>query len=321
MTMAVGPIPPDTKDWTWVLERPCPECGYDASTVAAADLPHEIRANASVWLALMGDPDVTVRPEPERVVAAGVRLPRPRRAPGLPRADDRDADRGRAAVRQLGPGHHGRRAALRPAGARDRRADAGGRRRTPWATSTPRSRASDWDRKGIRSDGSVFTIASLGRYHLHDVVHHLHDVATLAERVTVGVLRRVRRRLRRRHQRHARRGRRQHRRFVGRARHRGAGAGDRLGPRARRRWRWSRSGINVRRTDITPGVRRAAALGRLPADVVDPLARRPHRPAARRRAVRRGVGQRLAAARARDSLPVVLRRLAAVTRAGRHCCT
>ena len=28
------PITPDTKDWTWVLERPCPECGFDPATVA-----------------------------------------------------------------------------------------------------------------------------------------------------------------------------------------------------------------------------------------------------------------------------------------------
>ena len=25
------PIVPDTKDWTWVLERRCDECGFDAS--------------------------------------------------------------------------------------------------------------------------------------------------------------------------------------------------------------------------------------------------------------------------------------------------
>jgi hypothetical protein len=34
-----------------------------------------------------------------------------------------------------------------------------------------------WDRPGRRSNGSVFTIASLARYHLHDVEHHLVDVA------------------------------------------------------------------------------------------------------------------------------------------------
>jgi hypothetical protein len=33
-----------------------------------------------------------------------------------------------------------------------------------------------WDRPGRRSDGSVFTAATLGQYYLHDLVHHLHDV-------------------------------------------------------------------------------------------------------------------------------------------------
>ncbi len=34
----------------------------------------------------------------------------------------------------------------------------------------------DWDRPGTRSNGSRFTVDTLGRYHLHEVVHHLHDV-------------------------------------------------------------------------------------------------------------------------------------------------
>ena len=34
----------------------------------------------------------------------------------------------------------------------------------------------EWTRSGRRSNGSVFTVDSLGRYFLHDVVHHLHDV-------------------------------------------------------------------------------------------------------------------------------------------------
>ncbi len=33
-----------------------------------------------------------------------------------------------------------------------------------------------WPRTGRRDNGSSFTVTSLGRYHLHDVVHHLHDV-------------------------------------------------------------------------------------------------------------------------------------------------
>ena len=37
--------------------------------------------------------------------------------------------------------------------------------------------ADDWSRPGRRSDGATFTVDSLSRYMLHDVVHHLHDVA------------------------------------------------------------------------------------------------------------------------------------------------
>jgi hypothetical protein len=35
----------------------------------------------------------------------------------------------------------------------------------------------DWGRPGRRSDGATFTVDSLSRYLLHDVVHHLYDVA------------------------------------------------------------------------------------------------------------------------------------------------
>ena len=33
-----------------------------------------------------------------------------------------------------------------------------------------------WQRPGRRSNGSVFTVETLGVYHLHDVVHHLRDI-------------------------------------------------------------------------------------------------------------------------------------------------
>ena len=33
-----------------------------------------------------------------------------------------------------------------------------------------------WDRRGRRSDGSVFTVLTLGQYLLHDLHHHLWDV-------------------------------------------------------------------------------------------------------------------------------------------------
>jgi SAM-dependent methyltransferase len=41
-----------------------------------------------------------------------------------------------------------------------------------------------WGRRGLRSNGSEFTVESIGRYHLHDVVHHAHDVREHAQRAT-----------------------------------------------------------------------------------------------------------------------------------------
>jgi GNAT superfamily N-acetyltransferase len=37
-------------------------------------------------------------------------------------------------------------------------------------------RGEQWQRRGRRSDGASFTIASFGRYMIHDPVHHLYDV-------------------------------------------------------------------------------------------------------------------------------------------------
>jgi hypothetical protein len=37
-------------------------------------------------------------------------------------------------------------------------------------------REANWGRKGLRSNGSEFTVLTLAQYFLHDVVHHLHDV-------------------------------------------------------------------------------------------------------------------------------------------------
>ena len=44
-------IEPDTKDWTWVLERPCPECGFDAAAQSLADLPRLLHDTAMIVVA------------------------------------------------------------------------------------------------------------------------------------------------------------------------------------------------------------------------------------------------------------------------------
>jgi hypothetical protein len=40
-------IIPDTKDWTWVLQRPCTECGFDTSTFPREAVLGMILANAA----------------------------------------------------------------------------------------------------------------------------------------------------------------------------------------------------------------------------------------------------------------------------------
>ena len=57
-------IAPDTKDWTWVLREPCPECAYDAAAIGRGSLGTRIRHNASTWAAVLGLPSAGTRPEP-----------------------------------------------------------------------------------------------------------------------------------------------------------------------------------------------------------------------------------------------------------------
>ena len=56
-------IQPDTKDWTWVLERHCDECGFDAATVARHDIGRLLRENAAAWRPVLARSDVAIRPD------------------------------------------------------------------------------------------------------------------------------------------------------------------------------------------------------------------------------------------------------------------
>ena len=41
-------------------------------------------------------------------------------------------------------------------------------------------RVTEWTRTGRRSDGAAFTVETLGRYFVHDWMHHLRDVGAAA---------------------------------------------------------------------------------------------------------------------------------------------
>jgi hypothetical protein len=159
------PITPDTKDWTWVLEQPCPECGFDSRTVAGPEIGDRVRANTAVWQQVLGRPDVATRPAPgvwspleyachvvdvHRVFEARAAL---MLAEDDPLFENWDQDATAVA---------GRYADQAPAARFD-------------AVS-----GSEWARTGRRSDGAVFTVESLGRYFVHDWTHHLRDVGAAA---------------------------------------------------------------------------------------------------------------------------------------------
>jgi hypothetical protein len=60
------PIVPDTKDWTWVLERPCRECGFDSASFAREEIGGRLRVNAMIWAPELASTGASVRPNPER---------------------------------------------------------------------------------------------------------------------------------------------------------------------------------------------------------------------------------------------------------------
>lgn len=168
-------IEPDEKDWTWVLQHPCHECGFDVGTVSGRQVAARLRANAVRWSAVLHRSDVRARPEPQvwspleygchvrdvcRVFETRVNLMRLQVDPAFENwdqdatavADDYGAQDPSAVSAELSA------AAEVAAAAFDTVTDG------------------DWERTGRRSNGSVFTIETLGQYILHDVAHHLHDV-------------------------------------------------------------------------------------------------------------------------------------------------
>jgi len=169
-------IVPDTKDWTWVLREPCPECGYDAATVDRADLGDRIRASAAPWAAVLSRPDAAERPAPSVWSAVeyachvrdvhrifSVRLAQ-MLDEDLPHFANWDQDV--TAVET----HYAEQDPVTVA------SELAGAAATVAATydAVPDEA---WSRPGLRSDGSEFTVETLARYHLHDVDHHVWDVS------------------------------------------------------------------------------------------------------------------------------------------------
>ncbi|GAA5130787.1 DinB family protein [Alloalcanivorax gelatiniphagus] len=168
-------ITPDTKDWTWVLERPCTSCGFDPAAQGLADLPRLFLDNASAWSQVLARADVAERPaagvwspleyaahvrDVHALFAQRVRLMLEQDEPTFANWDQ-DATAVERDYRSQDP------AAVSVELVESAGAVAG-----IYATVTDATA----QRPGLRSNGDRFTVESLGSYHLHDVVHHLHDV-------------------------------------------------------------------------------------------------------------------------------------------------
>jgi hypothetical protein len=168
-------ITPDTKDWTWVLTRPCAECGFDAGSVAFEDIPRLIRENAGRWAPVLGRADATVRPDDHtwsaleyaahvrdvfRIFTTRLGLMLAQDNPLFPNWDQ-DA----TAISE-------RYNEQDPATVADELAEAAESAADAFSSVRPEDR----QREGRRSDGAVFTVETLGQYFIHDPVHHLHDV-------------------------------------------------------------------------------------------------------------------------------------------------
>ena len=166
------PIVPDDKDWTWVLERPCPECGLDSARIPREQVAGMVREVGPTWAHALHRSDVRTAPDAATwsilEYACHVR-------DALHIFDERlvlmleeddpvfanwDQDETAVADRYW---------EQNPATVAAELADAA----AIVAASFAAVQADQWARRGRRSDGAEFTVESFARYFAHDPVHHL----------------------------------------------------------------------------------------------------------------------------------------------------
>lgn len=168
-------VDPDDKDWTWVLRRACPQCGFDAGDVSGPRVPVWLREKAACWPAVCERADVRDRPAPGvwspleyachvrdvcRVFEARVDLMLSEVDPAF-----ESWDQNAAALADAYAGQQPVAVGVELFAAAAAAAEA-------FEAVGP----DEWQRTGRRTNGTRFTIETLGQYFLHDLIHHLHDV-------------------------------------------------------------------------------------------------------------------------------------------------
>lgn len=172
-------ITPDDKDWTWVLESVCPDCGYDVRSIPSEQIGSTIREIASQWENILaGDAEVLrVRPRPDtwspleygahvrdvfRIYLERLDLMLTEDGPRYLNWDQDET----ATAENYG--------AQDPVTVSSDLAVAAG----ALADRFDSVNGEQWDRTGFRSDGAAFTVISFARYLVHDPAHHIWDVTT-----------------------------------------------------------------------------------------------------------------------------------------------
>ncbi len=181
--IAADEIVPDGSDWTWVLQRPCPDCGLDVRDLDRSQIGDVLRANAMAWADLLdADPEqLRARPRPGkwsrleyachvrdvyRVYDRRLRLMLTEDDPHYPNWDQ-DATAIETGYRSQDPAQVARELLA----AADELAD-----RFDCVT------GDQWQRTGVRGDGAEFTVDSFARYFIHDPIHHIWDVTISEDR-------------------------------------------------------------------------------------------------------------------------------------------
>ncbi len=170
------PLTPDAKDWTWVLERPCPECGFDPANFPRDGFAQVLLDCASAWATVLAREDVEIRTDEERwsdleygCHVRDVYHVMDGRLASMLSDDDplfQNWDQDETAVDE-------RYGEQDPAIVGAELVIAADQFAQRVSAITP----DEWSRPGTRSNGSHFTVETLVRYAIHDLLHHQWDVS------------------------------------------------------------------------------------------------------------------------------------------------
>ena len=175
MTEPIG-VPPDTRDWTFVITEGCEECGFAPQDPELTG--QRLRATIPTWHTRLAAATASERPAPTvwsaveygchvrdtcRLFRQRLELMLGEVNPEFPNWDQ-DATAVEEGYFDQDPTDV---------------AQVLGREAEATAAAFDAVKPDQWSRPGRRSNGSTFTVRTFAVYFLHDIEHHIHDVASI----------------------------------------------------------------------------------------------------------------------------------------------